>query len=88
MLLSGLGFFVILIGFIAAPFAGGLIAEAVRWGVQRRRSRYLARIVVGCLVISVLPFILLMLFSGNFFGLIMPGMLIVLGSGAIMARLR
>lgn len=80
------GFFSWLIAFFGAPFAGGMIAEAVRWGVQKRRSRYLGRVVAACLVLSVAPFLLLNL--GNIFGLIVPGILLFLGTGTIMARLR
>ena len=83
-----LGFFSWWIAFFGAPFAGGLIAEAVRWGVQRRRSRYLGRVVAGCLIVAVLPFLLFHLIIGNFWGLIVPGILLFLGSGTIMARLR
>jgi hypothetical protein len=67
-LLVNLGFFVI----ILAPVAGGVIAEVVRWGVRRRRGRYLslaaaAAFVVGCLPLVALPllFTLLSLFMGD-----------------------
>jgi hypothetical protein len=86
--LSRFGFLSWIIAFFGAPFAGGLIAEAVRWGVQRRRSRYLGRIVAGCLILSLLPFILLYLFNGPLFGLIVPGILLFMGTGTILARLR
>ena len=85
--LNRLGFFSWIIAFFAAPFAGGIIAEAVRWGVQKRRSRYLGRIVAGCLILSLLPFILFYLISGNLFGLIVPGILLFMGTGTILARL-
>lgn len=86
--LGGFGFFTFIIGFFAAPFAAGIISEAVRWAVGRRRARYLRHVVIGSLVLGTLPFILLLLFSGSFFGLIMPGMLIFLGAATITARLR
>ncbi|MEM7029970.1 MAG: hypothetical protein AAF629_10430 [Chloroflexota bacterium] len=87
-LLSGIGFFIIFIGFAVATFAGGIIAEAVRWGVQKRRSRYLSRVVIACLIVACSPFVLFSLFAGNIFGLIPLGLLIFVGGGAILARLR
>jgi hypothetical protein len=86
--IAGIGFFSWIISFLAAPASGGLIAEAVRRAVGRRRSRYLGYIVAACLVLGVAPFAILMLLSGNFFGLIVPGILLFLGVGTILARLR
>jgi hypothetical protein len=90
LILGRMGWFFlsIIIGFAAAPVAAGFIAEAVRWAVGRRRSRYLSHVVIGCLVLGTAPFLLLFLLAGNFFGMIMPGMLIFLGSATISARLR
>jgi len=82
------GFFTWLIAFFVAPIVTGFIAEAVRWAVRKRRSRYLRHVVVGCLILATAPFIILLLLSGNFFGLITPGMLLFLGSATISARLR
>lgn len=87
-ILGGFGFFTLLIAFFAAPFAAGIIAEGVRWGVGRRRSRYLRHVVVACLVLATVPFMLMMLFAGAFFALITPSMLIFLGAATITARLR
>ena len=87
-IVARLGFFSWLIAFLVAPPIGGLIAEAVWRAVGRRRSRYLSTVVVTCLIIAVLPFIVLILLSGNFLGLVVPGTLLFLGSGAVMARLR
>ena len=87
-ILGGFGFFTLIIGFFVAPAATGAIAEAVRWGVKKRRSRYLRHVVIGCLVLATAPFILIALFSGTFFGLIAPGMLLFLGIATISARLR
>ena len=86
--LNGFGFFMILIAFFVAPAAGGIIAEAVRWGVGKRRSRYLRHIVVGCIILASAPFLLLMLLGGNLYGLIGPGMFVFLASSTILARLR
>jgi hypothetical protein len=87
-LIANIGFFSWIISFFLAPAAGGLIAEAVRWAVKRRRSRRLNFVVAGCLVLAVVPFAILMLITGNFLGLIVPGILLFLGVGAIMTRLR
>lgn len=90
-ILGQLGFFFLqlIIAFFVAPAITGGIAEAVRWGVGRRRSRYLRHIVIGCLVVATAPFLLLFLFTpGGFFAMILPGMLIFLGSATISARLR
>ncbi|MCB0153311.1 MAG: hypothetical protein KDF65_00845 [Anaerolineae bacterium] len=87
-ILGGLGFFVLFIAFILAPIVAGFIAEAVRWTVGRRRSRYLGRISAGALVLATLPFLLLNLLAGSIFGLIAPGLFLFLGVTTILARLR
>jgi len=87
-IIAKIGFFSWIISFIAAPATGGIIAEAVRRAVGRRRSRHLSTVVAACLVLGVIPFLLLMLLGGNLFGLIVPGILLFFGVGAIIARLR
>jgi hypothetical protein len=87
-IIARIGFFSWIISFLAAPVAGGIVAEAVRRAVGRRRSRYLGTVVAACFVLGVAPFALLMLLSGNWFGLIVPGILLFLGIGTIVARLR
>jgi hypothetical protein len=87
-ILNGFGFFMLLIAFFVAPAAGGLIAEAVRWGVGRRRSRYLRHVVVGCIILATVPFLLRLLWVGNLYGLIGPGMFLFLASSTVVARLR
>ncbi|HMQ51090.1 MAG TPA: hypothetical protein PKE64_06320 [Anaerolineae bacterium] len=87
ILLGGLGFFQLLIAFFLFPAVAGFIAEAVRWGVGKRRSRYLRHVVIGSLVVATLPFLILGLFNGVL-GAILPAMFIFLGSGAISVRLR
>ncbi len=82
------GFFTLLIAFFLAPAVGGLIAEAVRWGVGRRRSRHLRHIVVGCIILATAPFLLWLLLLGNWYGLIGPGMFVFLASSTVLARLR
>lgn len=87
-LIAGIGFLSWIIAFLAAPPAGGIIAEAVWRVVGRRRSRHLNWLVLGCLVVGVVPFVALVLLAGNFLGVIVPGILLFLGGGAILARLR
>ncbi len=91
-ILGSFGFFALIIGFFVAPAATGAIAEAVRWGVQRRRSRYLRHVVVGSFLLGVAPFLLLSLMSGilgmGFGGLLAPGILLFLWIATISARLR
>jgi tetratricopeptide (TPR) repeat protein len=74
--------FAILLG----PVAGGIIAEAARWAARRRRGRYMAAIVSGCIVIGALP---MLLFVGlNLWGL--GGLVIYVATalGTAYARLR
>ncbi|MBN1991519.1 MAG: hypothetical protein JW953_02365 [Anaerolineae bacterium] len=77
----------LLIGFFVAPAVAGFIAEAVRWGVRRRRSRYLGRVVAGCLILATLPFGLFSLLGGGG-GLIAAGLFLFLGTTTVLARLR
>lgn len=87
-LISGIGWFSWLISFFVAPLITGGIAELVRRAVGRRRSRYLGHTVAGSLILATAPFIVLMLIASNFWGLIPPAILLFMGTGTIMARLR
>lgn len=87
-------FFGWIIAFFGAPFATGLIAEAVRWAVKRRRSRYLWHTVAGCLIVATVPFLALYLlvpllygFSPAFFAAIPLAILLFMGTGTIRVRL-
>lgn len=92
LLASGvLSWFVIFL----APMAGGLIAEAVRWAVRRRRSPYLWLVVCGAIVLGTLPRLLGPLLAlalgaggGMFLGLLWPVLYLVLATGAAYARLK
>jgi hypothetical protein len=84
--------FVVLL--IASPMAD-FIVRAVRWGVHKRRSRYLKHVVAGCYAAAILPFLmasaLIAVLAGNLagalqFGLIDLGILLVVGEGAIWTR--
>jgi hypothetical protein len=89
IILSGLGIFLLLIiGIFVAPVATGLIAEAVRWGVGKRRSRYLRHVVIACLVLGTAPFILGLGFMGGIYSLMAPAIFLFFGIATISARLR
>ena len=68
------------------PVAGGIIAEAARWAARRRRGRYMAAIVSGCIVIGALPTLLVV--GLNLWGL--GGLVIYVATalGTAYARLR
>jgi hypothetical protein len=86
-ILSMIGFWGWIIGFFVAPAVAGFIAEAVRRGVGKRRSRYLGWVVAACLILATLPFVLAAL-VGYGGGLILAGMFMVLGTTTVLARLR
>ncbi|OQY43522.1 MAG: hypothetical protein B6242_14500 [Anaerolineaceae bacterium 4572_78] len=85
-----IGWFSWLISFLLAPTVAAFIAEAVRRGVQRRRSRHLAKVVVACFVIPAIAVALFNLFilGTGFYGLITIGILLFFGVGTILMRLR
>jgi hypothetical protein len=87
-ILGGMGFFLLIIGLVVAPIVTGLIAEAVRWGVGKRRSRYLRHVVITCLALGTAPFIILVLIGGSFYGLLAPAIFLLSGVATISARLR
>jgi hypothetical protein len=76
-----------IIGFFVAPAVAGFIAEAVRRGVGKRRSRYLGWVVAVCLILATSPFALFSFFTGGGW-LILAGMFMVLGTTTVLARLR
>jgi hypothetical protein len=74
------------IALILGPTIGIAIAEAVRYAVRRRRSRYLWLVVGICLLVGALPALLIAL--GSIWRLIALGLYLVLAIGAATARLR
>jgi len=44
------GWFSFIAAFLVGPIAGGIIAEAIRWGVRRRRARRLNLVAAGACV--------------------------------------
>ncbi len=92
-----LGFFSLFL----APFAGVIIAEAIRWAVRKRRSKKLFQISVIGTVLGSLPLLLLSLLgvlgvalAGSLgaagmglFGLIFQGLYTFLVTGTVYSRL-
>jgi hypothetical protein len=95
---SFLGFFVIFI----APVAGVIIAEAIRWGVHRRRSKALFYTATAAVVVGGLPFLLVAFLSwlgaasyygrtlgiGGMLGFIWPIVYVFLAASTVYYRLR
>ena len=74
------------IALILGPAAGIGIAEAVRFAVRRRRSRYLWLVVGVAMVVSAVPMLLIALTS--LWSLVALGLFLLLAVGAAVARLR
>jgi uncharacterized protein YqgC (DUF456 family) len=83
-LLRGAWFF----GLILGPTVGIGVAEAVRWAVRKRRSRYLWLVVGGGILLGSLPGLLLALIELNVWSLLTMGLFLFLAVGAATARLR
>lgn len=88
LIATRISFFVIFL----APFAGGIIAEAVRKVIQRRRSKKLFQAVTAAAVIggmiSAIPLLLGLLFGSiNLFGIIWMSVYLVLMTSALYYRL-
>jgi hypothetical protein len=80
----GFWFFALILG---APVGIG-VAEAVRFAVRRRRSRYLWLVVAGGMVLGALPALLLALAGLNLWSLLTTTLFLILAVGAAVARLR
>jgi B-box zinc finger len=88
-----LSWFVIFLG----PVGGTVVAEVVRFATRRRRGRYFAETVGGAMILGAAPVLLLPLLGllllggrglGGLFGLLWPGIFLVLAVGTAYARLR
>lgn len=82
MTLLGAWFFALILG----PTIGIGIAEAVRFAVRRRRSRYLWAVAAGGIIVGAVPSLLLAFSS--LWSMIALGLFLVLAVGATVARLR
>jgi hypothetical protein len=83
-LLAGFGFLVLFIG----PAVGAGAAEIVRAAVRKRRSRALNYVAAAAFVAGCLPIVAFSLLDRGLFGLLWPMIYVVLGAGAVYARLR
>ncbi len=90
LITTRIGFFTIFL----APFAGTLIAEAVRRLTAKRRSKRLYQTTIAGIVVGALPFLLipiLFIFLGRGFGALIgvlwPGLYIFLASSAAYYRM-
>ena len=67
---AALGGFFFIAAIFYAPFAGGIIAEVIRWPIQKRRGRYLwlvgcASVIVGGLIGAEFLPLIAFVFSGR-----------------------
>ena len=71
LLLGSFGLFAILLSIFYGPAAGGVIAEIIRYAIQRRRAKYIwlvacATVIIGAfLVAGALPLLLLLMSFGS-----------------------
>lgn len=69
-LVGNIGFFGLIIVSIAAPTAGVLIAEALRFITRRRRAALLFRVILIGIIVGALPMGLVQIVSLNIFGIL------------------
>lgn len=72
-LVGFIGFFGLLIAFVAAPSIGVFIAEAVRAVTGRRRSPKLYKAIFVGIILGAIPMALLQLLAMDLFGIIYQG---------------
>ena len=82
-----LGYFSFFIIFAAAPTAGMVIAEAVRWATQRHRSQRLFLIISIGVVLGALPFVLWSLFMLDVYSIIFQVIYLVMVVPTVYYRL-
>ena len=83
--ISLIGFFGFIIAMAAAPTAGIIIAESVRWATRRHRSRALFITIAVAVILGSLPVILFNL--TNLYGLIFQGIYLALVLPTVFYRL-
>jgi hypothetical protein len=86
-LLGSIGFIGWFLAISAAPVAGTVIAEAVRFVTRRHRSPSLFITVVVGVVLGALPIMLSQIFRGNIFGIIFQVVYLVIAVPLVYARL-
>jgi len=85
LLISLIGFFGFIIAMAAAPTAGIIISESVRWATHKHRSRALFITIAVAVVLGSLPVILFNLH--NMYGLIFQGIYLALVLPTVFYRL-
>lgn len=86
-LLTFLGFFGLFIIFGAAPTAGVIISEGVRFAIRRHRSRSLYMTIFVGLVLGALPMTIANLIIFDVYGLILQGIYLVMVIPTVYSRL-
>jgi hypothetical protein len=91
-LLAGLisnmtGFFAWFIMIAAAPAAGVIIAEAVRFVIRKHRAKGLFLTIAAAVVLGALPGIVVNLVFMNFFGAIFQGIFVFIAAPLVYTRL-
>lgn len=69
-LIGFVGFLGLILVSLAAPTAGVIIAEALRFVTRRRRSALLFRVILAGLIVGALPMGLIQIFTLNIFGIL------------------
>jgi len=69
-LVGMIGFFGFLIAAAAAPVAGVIIAEAVRYVIRRHRSPMLFKVILAGIILGALPMGLYQIFTFQIFGIL------------------
>ncbi|PWH11694.1 MAG: hypothetical protein DDG60_16950 [Anaerolineae bacterium] len=69
-LIGFVGFFGLILVSLAAPTAGVIIAEVLRFVTRRRRAALLFRVILAGLIVGALPMGLVQIFTLNVFGIL------------------
>jgi len=86
-LISSIGFIGWFLAISAAPIAGTIIVEAVRFATRRHRSRSLFSTVVVGVILGALPIMLIQIFSMNIFGILFQVVYLVIAVPLVYTRL-
>lgn len=86
-LIGFVGFFGLILVSLAAPTAGVIIAEALRFVTRRRRSALLFRIILAGLILGALPMGLIQIFSLNIFGILFQAIYLFISAPTAYYRL-
>ena len=86
-LIGGIGFFGWILVIIGAPTAAGIIAEALRLVLRKRRARNLFITVAVGFVLGAVPAILFELFIFDIFGIVFQVIYLVIATPIVYTRL-